>query len=75
MNNPRKRNRITELACEAGLVAIDYNGFDRTSLTRKEKDFAKLVIQECSDIIQELILQGEPMTNFTNELQKLKECI
>lgn len=39
--------RLMELGVLAGLIAEEHNGFDRTCLTRGEKRFAELIIQEC----------------------------
>ena len=40
--------RIKELAIEAGLIASAYNGFDPTGLTKAQKKFAELIVQEYS---------------------------
>ena len=42
--------RIKELAQESGLIAKEYNGFDRTNMTPAEKKFAELIVRECADI-------------------------
>jgi hypothetical protein len=39
--------RIRELADYAGLITLEGNGFDRHALTPPEKEFARLVIEEC----------------------------
>ena len=39
--------RIEELAVQAGLIAKEYNGFDRTVLTPAEKKFAEMILAEC----------------------------
>jgi hypothetical protein len=45
--------RIRELADYAGLITMEGNGFDRHALTPPEKEFARLVIEECKEIIWE----------------------
>lgn len=42
--------RIKKLAEQAKLIASEYNGFDRTTITKAEQKFAELIIQECIDI-------------------------
>ena len=41
-------DRIKELAREAGLISVEYNGFDRTSLIKAELKFAELIVKECA---------------------------
>ena len=40
--------KIKELAEQAGLISLEYNGFDRTTLTEAENKFAELLIREYS---------------------------
>lgn len=44
--------RIRELAIEAGLIASAYNGFDPTGLTKAQKKFAELIVQECIGVVE-----------------------
>ena len=39
--------RIKELAVEAGIISAEYNGFDPTGLTKAQRKFAELIVQEC----------------------------
>ena len=41
--------RIKELAVEAGIISAEYNGFDPTGLTKAQRKFAELIVQECID--------------------------
>lgn len=43
---------IEQLAVEAGLIASEYNGFDRTKLTKAESRFAELIVKECCSVIE-----------------------
>ena len=43
--------RIKELAREAGLISVEPNGFDRTSLTKAEIQFAELIVEECARVL------------------------
>ena len=45
-------DRIMELAVMAGLVAEEYNGFDRTSLTPAEIRFAESIVDSCCYILE-----------------------
>jgi hypothetical protein len=40
--------RIRELAEQAGLITLESNGFDRTTITPAEKRFAELIVRECA---------------------------
>jgi hypothetical protein len=42
--------RIRELAVEAGIISAEYNGFDPTGLTKAQRKFAELIVQDCIDI-------------------------
>ena len=75
MNENRIRNRVTELACKTGLIARDYNGYDRTALTAKEKEFARQLVQECINIVADLVDRRVPASTYVNELEKLKDVI
>ena len=44
--------RILQLALQAKLIASEYNGFDRTTITPAEKRFAELIVKECADIAE-----------------------
>lgn len=44
--------RIKQLAEKAGLISAEYNGFDRTVLTKAEEKFAELLIQECAELMK-----------------------
>lgn len=46
--------RIDELAKEAGLISSEYNGFDRTTITKAEQKFAEMIVRECMTQIQEV---------------------
>ena len=41
--------RIKELAVEAGIISAEYNGFDPTGLTKAQRKFAELIVQECAE--------------------------
>jgi hypothetical protein len=45
--------RIRELADYAGLITMEGNGFDRHALTPSEKEFARLIVEECKELIIE----------------------
>ena len=40
--------RIKQLALQAKLIASEYNGFDRTTITKSEQKFAELIVLESS---------------------------
>ena len=40
--------RIKQLALQAKLIASEYNGFDRTTITKAEQKFAELIVLESS---------------------------
>lgn len=40
--------RIKQLAEQAGLITLESNGFDRTTITPAEKRFAELIVLESS---------------------------
>jgi len=42
--------RIKELAVEAGIISVEYNGFDPTGLTKAQRKFAELIVRKCADI-------------------------
>ena len=42
--------RIEELAIEAKLISLEPNGFDQTNLSKAQKKFAELIVQECAYI-------------------------
>lgn len=41
-------NRLEQLAIDAGLIAGETNGFDRTALSPAEQRFAELIMAECA---------------------------
>lgn len=43
--------RILDLARKAGLVVFPPNGFDRFAMSPSEKEFARLIVQECIDVL------------------------
>ena len=46
--------RIKLLAEQAGLISSEFNGFDRTTITKAEEKFADLIIQECLNICEDM---------------------
>lgn len=38
---------VNDIAVQAGLIASEHNGFDRTTLTPAEQKFAELIINAC----------------------------
>jgi hypothetical protein len=40
--------RIKQLALQAKLIDSEYNGFDRTTITKSEQKFAELIVLESS---------------------------
>jgi hypothetical protein len=52
-NQSLGKSRIRELAIEAGIISAEYNGFDRTTITKAEEKFAELIVQECILVIEE----------------------
>jgi hypothetical protein len=44
--------RIQELAEQAGLISSEFNGFDRTTITKAEEKFAELIVQECAEMVR-----------------------
>lgn len=57
-NNPidfpkmNPKSKIQELAIEAGIISAEYNGFDPTGLTKAQRKFAELIVEECIQAIQ-----------------------
>jgi ribosomal protein L16/L10AE len=47
-------NKINDLAVQAGLIAKEYNGFDRTALTAAEREFARLIVEQCRQVLTEV---------------------
>jgi hypothetical protein len=45
--------RIKLLAEQAKLIGAEYNGFDRTTITKAEQKFAELIVQECMSMCDE----------------------
>lgn len=44
--------RIQQLAIDAGLIASEYNGFDRTQLTSAQMKFAESIVRECCKTVE-----------------------
>ena len=47
--------RIKELALQAKLIASEYNGFDRTTITPAEQKFAELIIRKCAVFLKDIL--------------------
>ena len=45
-------NHIIKLAIQANLIAEEYNGFDRTSLTPAEIRFAESIVDSCCYLLE-----------------------
>ena len=46
--------RIKQLAEQAGLITLEPNGFDRTTIIPAEKRFAELILEECRTVINDV---------------------
>ena len=53
--------RIRLLAVQANLIASEYNGFDRTTITKAEQQFAELIVKECTE---QIIAKGTDWMDF-----------
>ena len=51
--------RILQLALQAKLIASEYNGFDRTTITSAKKRFAELIIRECAQVCNNIDAEYE----------------
>jgi len=45
---------IKLIAKQAGLIASEPNGFDQNNLSKAQQKFAKLIVEECAAIIDEI---------------------
>jgi hypothetical protein len=56
--------RIRQLAIQAGLITLEPNGFDRTTITPAEKRFAELIVRECADVATINQFQYDAVGNY-----------
>lgn len=52
LTHMRLHNLYTKLGTQAGLLAEEYNGFDRTNLSVSEKKLVELTVRECAEFVQ-----------------------
>jgi hypothetical protein len=48
---------VQQLGIQAGLISDTPNGFDRTQLTVAEKEFARLIVEQCRQVLTEVYRQ------------------
>jgi len=62
--------RIRELAIEAKLIVSEYNGFDKTTITKAEQNFAELIVAECIGIVSDAVDHREPASTYVDKIKE-----
>jgi hypothetical protein len=62
--------RIRELAIEAKLIVSEYNGFDKTTITKAEQKFAELIVAECIGIVSDAVDHREPASTYVDKIKE-----